>query len=41
MAEFDDRVYDGVRRAADSVSAAQARRREAARPSAAGDSLGP
>ena len=28
MAELDDRVYEGVRRAADSVSAALARRRE-------------
>jgi predicted RNase H-like HicB family nuclease len=32
MAEVDDRFYDGVRRAADSVSAAMARRREASRP---------
>jgi predicted RNase H-like HicB family nuclease len=32
MAEVDDRFYDGVRRAADSVSAAMSRRREAARP---------
>jgi hypothetical protein len=31
MAELDDRVLDGVRRAADSVSAAVARRREAQR----------
>jgi len=29
MADIDDRFYDGVRRAADSVSAAMARRREA------------
>jgi len=29
MAELDDRVFDGVRRAADSVSAAMSRRREA------------
>lgn len=34
MADLDDRFYDGVRRAADSVSAAMARRREAARPAA-------
>lgn len=32
MAEVDGRFYDGVRRAADSVSAAMARRREASRP---------
>jgi hypothetical protein len=32
MTEFDDRVVDGVRRAADSVSAAINRRREAAKP---------
>ncbi|HEY2356255.1 MAG TPA: type II toxin-antitoxin system HicB family antitoxin [Phenylobacterium sp.] len=31
MADLDDRVYDGVRRAADSVSAAMTRRRDAAR----------
>jgi predicted RNase H-like HicB family nuclease len=31
MAELDDRVFDGVRRAADSVSAAMARRQEAAK----------
>jgi predicted RNase H-like HicB family nuclease len=29
MAEFDDQIYDGVRRAADSVSAAMAKRRGA------------
>lgn len=33
MAEFDDRVLDGVRWAADNVSAAVSRRREATRPS--------
>ena len=33
MADLDDRVYDGVRRAADSVSAAMTRRRDAARAS--------
>jgi hypothetical protein len=32
MAELDERLYDGVRRAADSVSAAMTRRRDAARP---------
>jgi predicted RNase H-like HicB family nuclease len=31
MTEFDDQVYEGVRKAADSVSAAMARRREASR----------
>jgi predicted RNase H-like HicB family nuclease len=31
MADLDDRVFDGVRRAADSVSAAMNRRREAAK----------
>ncbi|HEX3367632.1 type II toxin-antitoxin system HicB family antitoxin [Phenylobacterium sp.] len=31
MADLDDRFYDGVRRAADSVSAAMARRREASK----------
>ncbi len=31
MAELDDRLYDGVRRAADSVSAAMTRRRDAAK----------
>jgi predicted RNase H-like HicB family nuclease len=31
MAELDDRLYDGVRRAADSVSAAMSRRREASK----------
>ncbi|HEY5009460.1 MAG TPA: type II toxin-antitoxin system HicB family antitoxin [Caulobacteraceae bacterium] len=31
MAELDDRLYDGVRRAADSVSAAMSRRRDAAK----------
>ena len=31
MADLDDRVYDGVRRAADSVSAAMSRRREQTR----------
>jgi predicted RNase H-like HicB family nuclease len=35
MADLDDRFYDGVRRAADSVSAAMSRRRDATR--AAGD----
>jgi hypothetical protein len=35
MAEFDDRVLDGVRRAADNVSAAVARRKEAQRSAAA------
>ncbi len=30
MADIDDRLYDGVRRAADSVSAAMTRRREGA-----------
>ncbi|WP_394762184.1 type II toxin-antitoxin system HicB family antitoxin [Phenylobacterium sp.] len=34
MADLDDRVYDGVRRAADSVSAAMTRRREATKPAA-------
>ena len=33
MADLDDRFYDGVRRAADSVSAAMARRRETSRTS--------
>lgn len=37
MAELDERVYDGVRRAADSVSAAMARRRDQARGAAAGE----
>jgi predicted RNase H-like HicB family nuclease/predicted transcriptional regulator len=37
MIELDDRLYDGVRKAADSVSAAMARRREAAKPSEAAD----
>ena len=32
MTEWDDRLFDGVRRAADSVSAAMARRREAGKP---------
>jgi hypothetical protein len=32
MADLDDRVFDGVRRAADSVSAAMARRRDMGRP---------
>lgn len=32
MTEVDDRFYDGVRRAADSVSAAMVRRREGMRP---------
>jgi predicted RNase H-like HicB family nuclease len=32
MTEWDDRLLDGVRRAADSVSAAMSRRREAAKP---------
>jgi predicted RNase H-like HicB family nuclease len=32
MADLDDQVYEGVRRAADSVSAAMTRRREANRP---------
>jgi hypothetical protein len=31
MADLDGRFYDGVRRAADSVSAAMSRRREAAK----------
>ena len=31
MADLDDRLYDGVRRAADSVSAAMTRRREASK----------
>ena len=31
MAELDDRLYEGVRRAADSVSAAMTRRRDAAK----------
>jgi hypothetical protein len=31
MSELDDQVYEGVRKAADSVSAAMSRRREAAR----------
>lgn len=31
MADLDDRLYDGVRRAADSVSAAMSRRRDAAK----------
>lgn len=35
MAEFDDQIYEGVRNAADSVSAAMARRREANRAGAA------
>ena len=35
MADLDDRVYDGVRRAADSVSAAMSRRREASKAAAA------
>ncbi len=34
MADLDERLYDGVRRAADSVSAAMARRREASRTAA-------
>jgi len=38
MSEIDDRVLDGVRRAADNVSAAVARRREAQRSSAAASS---
>jgi predicted RNase H-like HicB family nuclease len=36
MAELDDQIYEGVRSAADSVSAAMARRREANRAAAAG-----
>ncbi|MDP3175925.1 MAG: type II toxin-antitoxin system HicB family antitoxin [Phenylobacterium sp.] len=36
MADLDDRVYDGVRRAADSVSAAMSRRREAAKEAGEG-----
>lgn len=32
MADLDDQIYEGVRNAADSVSAAMARRREANRP---------
>ncbi|MGZ6049744.1 MAG: hypothetical protein ACXWKN_15215, partial [Phenylobacterium sp.] len=38
LAELDERVYDGIRRAADSVSAAVSRRREA---SQAGNAPGP
>ncbi|THD57448.1 type II toxin-antitoxin system HicB family antitoxin [Phenylobacterium sp.] len=36
MADFDGRVYEGVRRAADSVSAAMARRRDAAKAASDG-----
>jgi len=35
MADLDDKVYEGVRRAADSVSAAMSRRREAYRAATA------
>ncbi len=35
MADLDDRIYDGVRRAADNLSAAMSRRREAARAATA------
>jgi predicted RNase H-like HicB family nuclease len=35
MAEFDDRIFDGVRRAADNVSAAVARRQQAQRATGA------
>lgn len=35
MADLDDRLYDGVRRAADSVSAAMSRRREASKSAGA------
>jgi hypothetical protein len=35
MADLDDRFYDGVRRAADNVSAAMSRRREAAKAATA------
>ncbi len=38
MAELDDRLLDGVRRAADSVSAAMSRRREGGKPAAQADS---
>jgi hypothetical protein len=37
MIELDDRLYDGVRKAADSVSAAMTRRREAAKPAEPAD----
>jgi predicted RNase H-like HicB family nuclease len=37
MADLDGRVYDGMRRAADSVSAAMARRHEAAKAASAAD----
>ncbi len=40
MAELDDRVLDGVRRAADNVSAAVARRREAQRAAEAARDAG-
>ena len=34
MSELDEQVYEGVRKAADSVSAAMSRRREASRAAA-------
>jgi predicted RNase H-like HicB family nuclease len=37
MADLDGRIYDGVRRAADSVSAAMARRQDAARAASGAD----
>lgn len=37
MADLDSRLYDGMRRAADSVSAAMARRQEAARAASVAD----
>ncbi len=37
MADLDGRIYDGMRRAADSVSAAMARRQEAARAASGAD----
>jgi predicted RNase H-like HicB family nuclease len=40
MSELDGVLYDGVRKAADSVSAAMARRREAAKPADRGDDGG-
>jgi predicted RNase H-like HicB family nuclease len=41
MTELDDQVYEGVRKAADSVSAAMSRRREASRGADAGRSEPP
>ena len=41
MSELDGAVYDGVRKAADSVSAAMARRRDASKPARRADGKAP